>query len=156
MRLELLFLGKTKASYLAEAIEDYSERLRHYAPVDIRVIKEIKHGRRDSPAKIREADSQLLMAGVTLPSFVIALDGGGPQVTTEGFLELLNRWEAQGQQRLSFLIGGPLGLDALVLARANHVLALSRMTFTHDMARLIVLEQLYRVFTIRAGQKYHK
>jgi len=86
----------------------------------------------------------------------VVLDPGGRQLSSEEFAGMVENWEGQGRQVVSFIIGGPDGLSPAVIARADLLLSLSRMTFTHEMARLLLLEQLYRAYSIKAGTKYHK
>lgn len=156
MQLEFLFLGKTKESYLAAGIDDFYKRLSRYAQADIKVIKEKKWSNKESEAKIKEEEGRLLMAGIQQPSFIVALDQTGRQVSSENFAALVTQWEEQGRRCISFVIGGPLGLSANVLHEADMTVSLSKMTFTHELARLILLEQVYRAYAIKAGTGYHK
>ncbi|MDA8164860.1 MAG: 23S rRNA (pseudouridine(1915)-N(3))-methyltransferase RlmH, partial [Desulfobacteraceae bacterium] len=110
----------------------------------------------EAEEKIREEEGKLLLAKMSQPSFMVALDPGGRQVSSEDLAGMVGSWQETGHRCVSFLIGGPVGLDPKLVARADLSLSLSRMTFTHDMARLLLVEQLYRVFTIRAGTGYHK
>ncbi len=156
MRFELLFLGKTKEKYLAAGIEDYRKRLSRYAEVEIRTIKEKKWGAREAEEKIKEEEARLLLGHATESTLRVALDPTGRQLNSEEFAELLGNWETQGRRRITFLIGGPLGLADSLRQEADAVLSLSAMTFTHEMARLLLVEQLYRACSIRAGSQYHK
>ncbi|MDZ7640765.1 MAG: 23S rRNA (pseudouridine(1915)-N(3))-methyltransferase RlmH [Desulfurivibrio sp.] len=162
MRLELLFLGKTRQDYLARGIDDFSQRLRRYLALEIKVIKPPRPpggtGRLGEGAErelVRE-EGRLLLSRLSADSWLVALDGSGESPTSPELAGLLEGWQQQGRSRLSFVLGGHLGLDREVLARANYVLSLSRLTFTHEMARLLLLEQLYRAWTIRLGGNYHK
>lgn len=156
MRFDFLFLGKTKESYLAAGIDDFASRLRHYTQVEIRYLREKGKRPSEDGLQFKEAEGKLFLEHITRPSLVVALDASGRQVTSENLAELLQRWEEQGHRRLTFLIGGHLGFAPRVHQEADLVLALSKMTFTHEMARLILLEQLYRACSIRAGSGYHK
>lgn len=156
MKIELLFIGKTKEPYLAAAIDDFRKRLGHYVRLEIKTLKE-KHGRgRTGDRQIRDMEGDILLQAKSASSLLVALDVSGKQVSSEGLSAKLSRWENQGRQAVTFVIGGPLGLADKVLATADFVLSLSKMTFTHDMSRFILLEQLYRAYTIKAGEKYHK
>lgn len=155
MRLELLFLGKTRESYLAEGISDYSKRLQRYIPVEIRTLKEKKTGKGESEKATIQLNSKTLLNGVQ-GSFLVCLDRTGRQFDSLELADQLGRWEIQGQRKITFAIGGHLGLSPAILKRADLVLSLSMLTFTHEMTRLLLLEQLYRACTIRAGEKYHK
>jgi 23S rRNA (pseudouridine1915-N3)-methyltransferase len=156
MKIELLFLGKTKEPYLAAGIAEYAERLAHYARLEIRELKD--RGRKNSlsPAEIIEAEGRLLLLARTKSSLLVALDRSGRGLSSEEFAHLIKAWEGQGTKGLSFIIGGPLGLSATVLRQADFILSFSKMTFTHDMARFLLVEQLYRAYTINAGSRYHK
>ena len=156
MQLTFLFLGKTKESYLAAGIDDFSKRLKRYAQVSIKIIKEKKWASKESDAKIKGEEGETLLANIPPSSFVVALDRTGRQIDSEELATLLTKWEGRGVRSVTFVIGGPLGLADKVLAQANVTLSLSKMTFTHEMARLILLEQLYRAFSINAGTGYHK
>ncbi len=152
MKHELVFLGKTKDSFLTTGIEDYASRLRHYTQLRTKVLKEKKNR---GGADLDSEGSQLLQ---TVPAgwLVVALDSRGRQYSSEDFATLIDSWEQRGTKGVSYLIGGPWGLSDAVVERADVCLSLSQMTFTHDMARLLLLEQLYRAYTIKAGEKYHK
>ncbi|MDH5297409.1 MAG: 23S rRNA (pseudouridine(1915)-N(3))-methyltransferase RlmH [Desulfobulbaceae bacterium] len=156
MRFELLFLGKTREGYLAAGIEDFRTRLSRYAEVEIKTIKEKRWGAGESETRIREEETRLLLSQVTSPSLVVALDRTGRQPTSEGLAQLIGQWENQGRRKVTFIIGGPLGLAESIKTSADLLLSLSAMTFTHEMARLLLLEQLYRSCSIRAGSQYHK
>ena len=154
MRFLIPFLGKTKESYLDQGIRDYAERLGRYVPVDIKVLKEPGKHEPDAVLMAREAD--LLLAQAAGSALTVALDPTGRQHSSEELAALLRDWEDRGLHTICFLIGGHLGLHHSVLARADLTLSLSRLTFTHELTRLILLEQLYRACTIRAGHNYHK
>ena len=155
MRLELLFLGKTKEAYLAAGIEDFAKRLSHYIKLEIKTVKEGKIKKGDSETFLIEKESKTLMQN-TQGSYLVCLDRTGKQMDSLALAAQFERWEMQGPPKISFVIGGPLGLSASILKKADLVLSLSPMTFTHEMTRLLLLEQLYRACTIKAGEKYHK
>ena len=155
MHLEFLFLGKTREAYLAAGIDDYRRRLANYAEVEIRVLRDIRPASKPE-AQIRQEEGVVLLAHLTPKTLVVVLDPGGKTIDSEGLASQVGEWEAVGRRHLTFLVGGALGLSPDVLDRADYKLSLSRMTFTHEMARLLILEQLYRAFSIRAGSGYHK
>ncbi|OGR07075.1 MAG: hypothetical protein A2511_11125 [Deltaproteobacteria bacterium RIFOXYD12_FULL_50_9] len=156
MRYELLFLGKTREKYLEQGIEDFYKRLSRYVEIDIRVLKERKAGGSEPAAVVKEQEGRVLLSRITPGALLVALDPGGRQLDSEELAKQLDQWEQDGRRLISFLIGGHLGLTSEVLARADFVLSLSRMTFTHEMTRLLLFEQLYRARTILAGTGYHK
>jgi len=155
MRLEFLFPGKTREAYLAAGIDDYRRRLANYAEVEIRILKEVRPASKPE-AQVRQEEGQGLLAHLAPKALVVALDPGGRSLTSEELAARVGNWQDGGRRHLVFLVGGALGLAPEVLARAEFKLSLSRMTFTHEMARLLLLEQLYRAFSIRAGSGYHK
>jgi 23S rRNA (pseudouridine1915-N3)-methyltransferase len=155
MIYELLLLGKTKDSYLEAGIADFVGRLQHYTRVS---VKSIQHKKKCqwSEEQEREEEGRLLLSHVPAGALKVALDFRGRQFTSEGLAELIGQWEQRGVKQVSLLIGGPLGHSRALVEKADLLLSLSQMTFTHDMTRLFLLEQLYRAHTIRAGEKYHK
>ncbi|MFW8600243.1 23S rRNA (pseudouridine(1915)-N(3))-methyltransferase RlmH [Desulfobacterota bacterium M19] len=154
MKIELLVVGKTKQDYLAAGIDDYLQRLRPYCPLSVKVVKE-KRGRLPDNARLRE-EGEKLISLVPRGALLVVLDPGGRRLSSEELAFDVGRWRDTGRQLIVFVVGGPLGLSAEVKRRADVVVSLSRMTFTHEMVRLLFLEQLYRAFTILAGSKYHK
>ena len=155
MRFEILFLGKTKETYLAAGIEDYSKRLALYLAVDIKVLKEKKTKKGEPENILVQKESEILLQNVR-GSYVVCLDRTGNQLDSLELAAQVERWEMQGQKKITFIIGGPLGLSPAILSRADLVFSLSRLTLTHEMSRLFLLEQLYRACSIKAGEKYHK
>ncbi|MEW6500537.1 MAG: 23S rRNA (pseudouridine(1915)-N(3))-methyltransferase RlmH [Thermodesulfobacteriota bacterium] len=155
MRFEFLFFGKPKAAYLATGIDDFAGRLRHYAEISIKILKEQKGNDREAE-RVLAKEGEELLRHIAKGSHVVALDVGGREYSSEQLAETITRWEGQGITQVAFLIGGPLGLAPAVRERADLLLSLSRLTFTHDLARLLLLEQLYRAYTIKAGTGYHK
>ena len=155
MRLELLFLGKTKEKYLATGIDDYAKRLSRYLKVEIKTLKEGKAKKGVPENLLIEKESEKLMQN-SQGSYLVCLDRTGKQMDSLELAKQMERWEMQGIKKISFAIGGHLGLSSAILYKADLVLSFSPMTFTHEMSRLLLLEQLYRVCTIKAGEKYHK
>jgi 23S rRNA (pseudouridine1915-N3)-methyltransferase len=155
LKYTFLFLGKTRQAYLDAGIADYASRLGRYARVEIRIIKE-RYSNRDTDAAIRRKGGDLLLEHCSPKSFKVALDPGGKQYDSPGLARQLSAWRDQGRQELVFLLGGHVGLDRSVIQAADALWSLSRLTFTHEMSRLIMLEQLYRAWTIVEGGQYHK
>lgn len=154
MKFVIPFLGKTRESYLDAGIRDFAGRLSRFALVDLPVLKE-RHSHKEPDEVIKAAEAALLIEHA--PSgFQVALDPSGKSFDSPALANLLTRWEGQGIATVCFFIGGHLGLHRSVLERADLVLSLSPLTFTHEMTRLILLEQLYRASTLRFGHNYHK
>ncbi len=155
MKFIFLFLGKTREQYLARAIDDYAARLRRYVPVEIQTYKE-KHTKNDTDQVIMQKEAAILLDHCAPSAYTVALDPGGVEHTSEGLAEIIKKWEHSGQRSIHFLIGGYLGLDNSISQRADETWSLSRLTFTHEMTRFILMEQLYRACSIKAGHNYHK
>lgn len=154
MNIDCIFLGGTSEGYLETGIADFQKRLERYGQIRIKIVKERK-GRITDQARI-DIEGRDLLEQVEPKSLVVALDRTGRQMGSEALAALLQQWRDQNRRTVSFIIGGALGLSRQVVTSADLVLSLSVMTFTHEMARLILMEQIYRAFTILAGTKYHK
>ena len=148
------FLGKTKEQYLNQAIQDYAGRLRRYLPVEIKVLKN-RYGKNDADRVIMAREAEQLLPHAASASLTVVLDPSGREQTSEEIAAVLRNWEDRGIQTVCFLIGGHLGLDEQVHRQADQIWSLSRLTFTHEMTRFILLEQLYRACSIKAGHNYH-
>lgn len=149
-------MGKPKISYLAKGISDYLQRLQHYARVDMVEIREPGKSRKMDDEKVMLLEAQKFSLHLKTSDYLVALDRLGERLDSVALADLLQDCMNQNRNPVVFIIGGELGLDKSLLKRANRVLSLSELTFTHDMTRLILTEQLYRAFSILAGQKYHK
>lgn len=154
MKFVFLFLGRTSEKYLEAGISDYAARLGRFVQVEIVALRE-KTAKSMPPDQFRQQEARQLLERCTDASCVVALDGSGRELDSPSLAAQLARWEEAGHRSVYFLIGGHLGLHGDVLRRADLVLSLSRLTFTHEMARLILLEQLYRGCMIKAGRSYH-
>ena len=154
MKHELLVLGKIKDKYIDQGVSEYTSRLQHYTSFGITILSEKKKGGRRA---IRpEEQGRLLLSAVPKNALKIVLDSQGQHLQSEAFAKKISNWETRGVRTACYLVGGPEGHSTEVLRAADFTLSLSRMTFTHDMVRLILAEQLYRAYTILAGEKYHK
>lgn len=155
MKLLIPLIGKTKAIYLDAGIEDYAGRLCHFVPVSLPVLRP-RYNKKDADAAIKLAEAEQLLEAAQGTSILVALDPHGILPTSEELAAQCTSWEEQGAGQVCFLIGGHLGLHDKILQQAHFTLSLSPLTFTHEMTRLILLEQLYRAWTIKAGHNYHK
>ena len=155
VKLRLICVGKLSESYLRDGAEDFSTRITRYLPFTILELKEEKGGKKQEPQFIREREGERILSKIPAESFVIALDEKGKRLGSEELAEFLGRHMVQSTQEMVFIIGGAYGLSNQVRQRANEILSLSPMTFTHQMARLILLEQIYRGMTILRNEPYH-
>ena len=159
MQIRVITIGKIKEQFLREGIAEYEKRLRPYAKLQVVELSEEKRPQPASPVNESvaiEKEGERILAAVAENSFVIALDVKGQSWSSEELAASFGERELSGQNQLAFVIGGDLGLSTAVLARSNLRLSLSKMTFTHPMARLLLLEQVYRAFRILRGEPYHK
>ena len=148
-------MGKTKERFIQEGIAKYLGYLKHYADGEIRELKEEKiHDLKDAPL-IRKKEAERVFTSIPVNAFLVALDERGQEFTSHEFAGFLNKTLESGVRDVVFVIGGAMGLDESVTGRANKTIAMSRWTLTHEMARLVLLEQLYRAFTIIKGKTYH-
>lgn len=154
MKICLLCVGRLSIGYLREGAADFEARLQRYLPVRIVELKEEKSGKNDAEY-IRRQEGRRILEKIPAGSFVIALDERGRSVSSEKLATLLERHMMESTPELTLIIGGAYGLCAEVKQRADLLMSLSEMTLTHQMARLVLLEQLYRGFTIVRNEPYH-
>jgi 23S rRNA (pseudouridine1915-N3)-methyltransferase len=155
MKITLLVVGKTEDKYLIEGIEKYLNRLKHYINFNLIVIPEIKNTKNLSEAQQKTREADLILKQISNLDIVVILDEKGKKYSSVSFSNYLNKHMIGSVQHLIFVIGGPYGFDEEVYKRANSSLALSDMTFSHQMVRLFFIEQLYRAFSILKGEPYH-
>lgn len=159
MQIRIIAVGKIKEKFLQDGIFEYEKRLRPYAKVQVSEVSEEKRLVTASASVERatmEKEGERILAAIPDGSFVIVLDIRGESWSSEELAESFRQWELAGQNQLAFVIGGDLGISPEVLARGDLHLSLSRMTFTHPMARFLLVEQVYRAFRIIRGEPYHK
>lgn len=155
MKILLLAIGKTDDDYLITGIKKYVGRIGHYASFEMKEIPDIRNRKTLNEDQQKKAESFLLLQQLQPADHVVLLDENGKQFTSVGFSESLEKQMATGAKRIVFIIGGPYGFAQEVYDRANAMMSLSPMTFSHQMVRLIFVEQLYRAFTILKGEPYH-
>lgn len=155
MKTELILTGKTDASYLREGISSYEERLRFYTTYTKKELPDIKYASSLSKEQIKEREGDNILKQITNADYVILLDERGDKLTSEEFAGRVERWNLKGVKKVIFIIGGAYGFSESLYKRADERISLSCMTFSHQMVRLIFLEQLYRAYTIVKGEPYH-
>jgi 23S rRNA (pseudouridine1915-N3)-methyltransferase len=155
MKLKLICMGKTKEQFIQDGIAKYLRYIGHYADIELRELKEEKIGDLKDAPLVRKKEADKIAKTATAGALLVALDERGQEFTSHEFATFLNGALESGVREVAFVIGGAMGLDESVTARANKVMALSRWTLTHEMARLVLLEQVYRAFTIIKGKTYH-
>jgi 23S rRNA (pseudouridine1915-N3)-methyltransferase len=155
MKVYLLLVGKTESQWLKGAIEIYEERLSHYTGYQRIEIPELKFASKLSQQQIKDKEGELILKNVKPNDELILLDEKGKEFSSEEFAAHLDKKSIYGTKSVIFVIGGAYGFSDEVYKRANEKLSLSKMTFSHQMVRLIFLEQLYRAHTIIKGEPYH-
>ena len=155
MRLSIICVGKTRERFIQDGIAKYLRYLRHYADVEIKELKEEKFRDLREAPQVRTREAEKILKATPAGAFLAALDERGQEFTSHEFAQFVKARLETGTRELAFTIGGAMGLDTLVTGQSQQVIALSRWTFTHEMARLVLLEQLYRAFTIITGKTYH-
>ena len=154
MKTSLILVGKTTDKHIAALTDEYVGRLQHYAPFEMVVIPELKNTKNLSEAQQKQAEGALILRQLQTGDHVVLLDEHGKQPTSLQLAAWLEKKQA-AVRRLVFVVGGPYGFSPDIYARANEQLSLSPMTFSHQMVRLIFVEQLYRAHTIIKGEPYH-
>lgn len=154
MKTELLLVGKTVNKHFIAGINDYVERTKHYMPFNITVIPELKNTKALTEEQQKEREGDLILQKLQSSDTVVLLDEHGKELRSIEFADWLQR-KQNTTRRLVFIIGGPYGFSNAVYERANEKLSLSKMTFSHQMVRLIFCEQIYRACTIIRGEPYH-
>ena len=155
MKIKLIVIGKTKSEFLLDGENEYQKRLRHYCKFSELIIPDIKNGGKLSKKELKEKEGNLILASIKNSDYVILLDDKGLELSSTDFAEFLNKKMVSSTNELVYIIGGAFGFSESVYRRANTKLSLSKMTFSHQMVRMIFKEQLYRAFTILKDEKYH-
>ena len=155
MKIVLLVIGKTDEAYLETGISKYISRLEHYAQFEMKVIPDIKNRKTLSEAQQKKLEGDLLLSQFMAGDEIVLLDENGKTFSSRGFSQWIEHQMNTGCKRLVFVIGGPYGFSQEVYDRANEKISLSKMTFSHEMVRVIFAEQLYRAFTILNHEPYH-
>jgi 23S rRNA (pseudouridine1915-N3)-methyltransferase len=152
MRLRIIWTGKTRDARLKALIDDYLKRLSHFVRCEVTELKESPgHGRKAGIEKDSKRISDRLPGG----ALTVLLDPGGTEWSSEELADQVRRWESSGAKEVAFIVGGPDGFSP-ELAPVDRRWSLTRLTLTHEMARVVMLEQLYRAYTIINGLPYHK
>lgn len=153
MRIQILQVGKTKDVALAGLEAEYEKRMQPFAKLENLTFQASK---RDLREQVQEEEKADFLSKMDSQGLIIALDEKGKEMSSEAFAKRIEKERDHGSGKIQFLIGGSHGLHPEVLAAAHERISLSQMTFTHEMVRVFLKEQLYRAFTILAGKKYHK
>lgn len=159
MKITLITVGKIKEKYLKDAISEYSKRLSKYCKLEIIEVADEKTPDQAGEAvenNIRTKEGQRILKYIRDDMYVITLEIAGKMLTSEELSEKIGKLGLQGKSNIAFVIGGSIGLGKEVMARSDYALSFSKMTFPHQLMRVILLEQIYRSFKILKGETYHK
>ncbi|MEH6940844.1 23S rRNA (pseudouridine(1915)-N(3))-methyltransferase RlmH [Bacillus sp. JJ722] len=159
MNISIITVGKLKEKYLKQGIAEYTKRLSAYAKIDIIELPDEKAPENLSETDmliVKQKEGERILAKISPDTHVIALAIEGSMKTSEQLAENLDKLATYGKSKIAFVIGGSLGLSDEVMKRSNETLSFSKMTFPHQLMRLILVEQIYRAFRINRGEPYHK
>ena len=155
MKIELAVIGKTSIGYLKQGIDEYIKRLKYYAPFEIKYIDDIKNTKNISEDQQKRTEGAKILSLLDKSDFVVLLDEHGKEYTSMQYSSYIQKRMLSGVKKVVFVIGGPYGFSQEVYDRANDKISFSKMTFNHEMIRLIFTEQLYRAYTIINHEPYH-
>ena len=155
MKIELAVIGKTSIGYLKQGIDEYFKRLKHYVPFEIKYIDDIKNTKNISEDQQKRTEGAKILSLLDKSDFVVLLDEHGKEYTSMQYSSYIQKRMLSGAKKVVFVIGGPYGFSQEVYDRANDKISFSKMTFNHEMIRLIFTEQLYRAYTIINHEPYH-
>ncbi len=155
MKIKLLAIGKTDNKHLIQLIDEYQKRLKHYIKFELEIIPDIKNVKNLSEVQQKEKEGQLILSKLQNTDQLILLDDKGKDFTSIDFSKYLQKKMNSGLKQLVLVIGGPYGFSEAVYKKSQGKVSLSKMTFSHQMIRLFIVEQLYRGFTILKNEPYH-
>ncbi|WP_125154146.1 23S rRNA (pseudouridine(1915)-N(3))-methyltransferase RlmH [Clostridium rectalis] len=159
MNISIICVGKLKEKYLKQAIDEYSKRLSRYCKLEIIELPDEKtpdNASYKEELQIKDKEGNMILNKIKNNSYVIAMDLSGKELNSEEFSGFISNLGIIGESNLFFVIGGSLGLSQQVIKRANYKICSSKMTFPHQLFRVMLLEQIYRAFKIMKGEPYHK
>ncbi len=154
MKITLLLVGKTTSKHISACVDDYLGRITHYIPFSIQVIPDLKNTKNLSFSQQKEREGELILRQIQNGDHVVLLDEHGQERRSMEFASWLEK-KSQNTRHIVFVIGGAYGFSSRVYERANEKISLSKMTFSHQMVRMIFVEQIYRACTIIKGEPYH-
>ena len=155
MRIQVMFVGKTTGKLFQEAISDYQQRLTHYVPFAIEEVPDLKNTKNLTEEQQKEKEADIVLDHLQPGDVLVLLDERGKEFTSREFSTFLENKMQTVSKRLVLLIGGPYGFSQRIYDAAQGKISLSKMTFSHQMVRLFLVEQIYRAFTIMRGEPYH-
>jgi len=155
MKILVLAIGKTDEAWLDEGMNKYLKRISRYAKIEFKILPDPANRKRLTPDLQKKAESELILTALERSDELVLLDENGSGFSSRAFASWLEKKAVDSVKRMVFVVGGPYGFSDDVKNRANSIISLSAMTFSHQLVRLIFFEQLYRAFTIIKGEPYH-
>lgn len=155
MKIQLLTIEYPSNTHYHILCDDYIDRIAHYIPIEWKTVRAERIATL-TDIEIRAKEAERLFAKISSKQRLVAMDCGGVEMNTAQFAHWLQKNMLAGEKYLAFIIGGSLGLDAKIIQRAEHIISLSQFTLAHELAAVVLLEQLYRVLNMLHGGKYHK
>lgn len=155
MKVRVLFTGKTAEAWIRQGISKYADRIRHYVPFSLEELPDLKQTASLSEEQVKQREGETLLKALHAGDYLVLLDEHGGDFSSLDWARNLERKSARLLKDLVFVVGGPYGFSQAVHERADEHLSLSRMTFSHQLVRVVFLEQLYRALTIIKGEPYH-
>lgn len=155
MKITLICVGKTDDKYIEAGIEKYMNRLKHYTNFSLQIIPDLKNVKNLTQELQKEKESQLIFKHISNLDLVILLDEKGKEYRSIEFAKFIESKQIASTQSIVFVVGGPYGFHQSLYTRANQLISLSKMTFSHQMIRLFFIEQVYRAYSILKGEPYH-
>jgi len=155
MKIQFWSIGKNNESYIQEGVKEFTHRIQKYYPVEWNIIPVPKNAGMMSEMDLKKKEGEMILEWVKKEDYLVALDEKGKELTSEKLADFLQARANESVRTIIFLIGGAFGWDEAILKRANFTLSLSRLTFPHQLVRLLLAEQVYRACTILKNEKYH-
>ncbi len=155
MKLVLLMTGKTDQAWIRDGVAEYGKRISRYSRFEIVTLPEVKKTGNSTTGRVKEREAEKILSYLRSDDHAVLLDEHGKEYSTLEMAAWLQSAMMLPAKRIVFIIGGPWGFDSSVTARANHIISLSRLTFSHQVVRLLFAEQLYRILSVNAGDPYH-
>jgi len=155
MKIQLIVVGKTNQSFVQQGLEEFCNRLSHYFPFELEIMPDVKNVKNLSVEQLKAKEGEMILQSFQAGDSIVLLDERGKEFTSAKFAEYIEKKTHTGIKRLVFVIGGAYGFSSAVYEAAHEKIALSKMTFPHQLIRLIFIEQLYRAMTILHHEPYH-
>ena len=155
MKIQLLTVGKTQQDFVQKGVDEFAGRIKHYLPFESEVIPDLKNTRNLSQEQIKEKEGELILKHIRSEDYIVLLDEKGKEFTSLLFAQYIEKKMHSVSKRLVFIIGGAYGFSPAVYQAAHEKIALSKMTFSHQIIRVIFIEQLYRALSILNNEPYH-